>query len=172
MSRLPRCRSAARLAAALALLAWAGCTGAVDPPEAGRVLGATERVRVLDADLDFLAIVDTGAHRSSIHALELEVADAAPDMRDDVGKRVEFRVVNEAGRSRRVAATISDVALVRTSHGSEPRYIVPLRLRWRDVEREVHVNLHDRTPMTYKLLLGRDWIQQGFVVDVRRNAVD
>jgi hypothetical protein len=40
------------------------------------------------------------------------------------------------------------------------------------VEKEVQVNLRDRTPMAYKLLVGRDWIRGDFLVDVSRNPVD
>ena len=147
-----------------------GCAGA--PPDAPRVLGATEVIRVGEAGLDFRAVVDTGAYRSSIHALDVRIEDRAPRMRDNVGKSVSFRVVNEAGEARRIVARVADVEPVRTSHGAEWRYVVPLRLGWRDVEKVVQVSLRDRSAMTYKLLVGRDWIRGDFVVDVRRNAVD
>ena len=135
------------------------------------VLGATEVVHVAEAGLDFTAIIDTGAYRTSIHALDIRIDDPRGDMRDHVGQPISFRVVNEAGRSERITATIAAAEPVRTSHGTEWRYVVPLRLRWNDVEKEVLVNLRDRTPMSFKLLVGRDWIR-GFLVDVRRNAVD
>jgi len=166
-----------RLSGAFALLLLAAtASGCRVPPllRAGdeRVLGATEVIHLTEAGLDFLAIIDTGAYRTSIHALDVRVQDPAPRMRDNIGRRVEFLVVNEAGRSRRISSTITDAEPVRTSHGTEWRYVVPLRLRWRDVEKEVQVNLRDRTPMAYKLLIGRDWIRGDFLVDVERNAVD
>lgn len=141
-------------------------------PRTPRVLGATEVIHLTEADLDFVAVIDTGAFRTSIHALDVRIQDPAPRMRDNLGKRVEFLVVNEAGRSRRISSTISDAMPVRTSHGTEWRYTVPLRLRWRDVEKEVQVSLRDRSPMAYKLLVGRDWIRGDFLVDVDRNAID
>ena len=156
-----------RLAAvALACTALA-CTHAAGT----RVLGATEVIHVTDAGLDFTAIIDTGAYRTSIHALEIRIDAPHPEMRDNVGKPISFRIVNEAGRGKRITSTITAAEPVRTSHGTEWRYVVPLRLRWNDVEKEVQVNLRDRTPMSYKLLIGRDWIR-GFLVDVERNAVD
>lgn len=161
---MPRalCLSCCAIVAAVA----AGCLG-----PAPATLGATERVHVREAGLDFLAVVDTGAHRSSIHALDLRIPEPADEMHRNIGKRVEFRVANERGQSRRIATTIADVRAVRTTRGSEWRYIVPLHLSWQGVEREVLVNLRDRTPMTYKLLVGRDWIR-GLLVDVRRNSPD
>lgn len=136
-----------------------------------RVLGATEVIHVSEAELDFTAIIDTGAYRTSIHALDIRVDAPGGEMRDHVGEPISFRVVNEAGRSQRITSTITAAEPVRTSHGTEWRYVVPLRLRWNDVEKQVQVNLRDRTPMAYKLLIGRDFIR-GFVVDVERNAVD
>jgi hypothetical protein len=136
-----------------------------------RVLGATEVIHVSEAGIDFTAIIDTGAYRTSIHALDILVDAPGVEMRDNVGKPISFRVVNEAGRGKRITSTITAAEPVRTSNGTEWRYVVPLRLRWNDVEKQVQVNLRDRTPMSYKLLIGRDWIR-GFLVDVERNAVD
>ena len=148
----------------------AGCAG---PPVGAPtpVLGATETIRVVEAGLDFRAVIDTGAHATSIHALDVQVEDPAPRMEDNVGKWLHFRAVNEEGRTGRVRARIVDVLPVRTSHGTEWRYAVTLRLRWGEVERQVQVNLRDRTPMSFKLLVGRDWIE-GFLVDVRRNPIE
>jgi hypothetical protein len=169
-TRISRYKTVKLMILAATGLVAAGCAG----PSAGnpRVLGATERIQVVEADLDFLAVVDTGAYRTSIHALEIEIQDPAPRMRDNIGRRIAFLLVNEAGRSRRITSTITDAMPVRTSHGTEWRYVVPLRLRWGDVEKEVQVNLRDRSPMAYKLLVGRDWIRGDFLVDVDRNAVD
>ena len=153
-------------------LAGLGCAAASGPDAApGAVLGATESIRVVEAGLDFRAIIDTGAHATSIHALDLHVEDPAPRMQDNLGKVVSFRVANEVGEARRVRARIADLVPVRTSNGTEWRYVVPLRLRWGEFEREVAVNLRDRTPMSFKLLVGRDWIT-GFLVDVKRNPIE
>jgi len=146
-----------------------GCAAA--SPPAAPVLGASETIHVVEAGLDFRAVIDTGAWRSSIHALDLRIEDPAPRMEDNLGKLVRFRVANERGQVRRVRAVISDLVPVRTSHGTEWRYVVPLRLRWGGREREVQVNLRDRTPMSFKLLVGRDWIA-GFLVDVERNPIE
>ena len=160
-------RRASGLCLALALLAPSvGCSSAPGPQH---VLGATETIRVLDANLEFRAMVDTGAHSTSIHAVDLRIEDAADTMPENIGKPVAFLVVNERGEARRVRSTISAVVWVSTANGSEPRYRVPLRLRWRGVEKQIEVNLRDRRPLTYKLLIGRDWIRGDFLVDVDRN---
>ena len=153
------------------LAASLGAACAASAPAPQPVLGATESIRVVEAGLDFRAVIDTGAWRSSIHALDLRIEDPAPRMEDNLGKWVAFRVANERGEVRRVRAVISDLVPVRTSHGTEWRYVVPLRLRWGEHEREVQVNLRDRSPMSFKLLVGRDWIA-GFLVDVERNPIE
>jgi hypothetical protein len=155
--------------AGIALLGLS-CAGA--GARGAHVLGATERIHLVEADLDFLAVIDTGAYATSIHALDIAIEDPAPRMRDNIGRRIAFLVVNEAGRSRRISSTITDAIPVRTSHGTEWRYVVPLHLRWGDVEKEVQVNLYDRSPMAYKMLIGRDFLRGDFLVDVDRNAVD
>jgi hypothetical protein len=160
----PRLRSLIPLFAVSAALACAHDRDA-------HILGATETIHVAEAGLDFAAVIDTGAYRTSIHALDIRIEDPVAEMRDNVGKSISFRVANEAGRARRITSTITAAEPVRTSHGTEWRYVVPLHLRWNDVEKEVQVNLRDRAPMSYKLLVGRDWIR-GFLVDVGRNSVD
>jgi hypothetical protein len=134
-----------------------------------RVVGATEVVRVEEAGLDFLARVDTGARTSSLHALELEIEDPAPRVEDNVGRKIQFLVVNERGESARISSVIVDVVGVRQALGTELRYAVPLHLTWRGVRRELRVNLRDRSAIDHKLLVGRDWIGRGFLVDVERN---
>ena len=163
----------------LGCLLWLGVTtGCVFVPDVGygvrsaRVLGATETIRVAEADLDFLARIDTGARTTSLHALDIEIADPAPEMRANIGKRIRFRSVNEQGRSRHVESVIADVTTIRTAAGVEARFVVPLRLVWQGIEQEIRVNLRDRTPMNYKLLVGRDWIRGRFLVDVERNDRD
>jgi len=156
-----------------ALLLASGCVVA---PARGlrfaRVVGATEVVHVEEAGLDFLARVDTGARTSSLHALDLEIEDPAPHVEDNVGHAIRFRVVNERGESARVSSVIVDVVAVRQALGTELRYAVPLHLTWRGIHRELRVNLRDRSAIDHKLLVGRDWIGEGLLVDVERNPAE
>jgi hypothetical protein len=137
-----------------------------------RIVGATEVVRVEETGLDFLARVDTGARTSSLHALELEIEDPAPRVEDNVGRTIHFRAVNERGESARISSVIVDVVGVRQALGTELRYEVALHLTWRGTRRELRVNLRDRSAIDHKLLLGRDWIGQGFLVDVEHNPAE
>lgn len=135
-----------------------------------QVMGATEVVRVEQAGLDFVARIDSGAGSTSIHALDVQIEDPEPAMRDNVGKRVRVLVENERGRARWLESVIAEVTYVRNVHQTDARYTVPLDLVWNGTEKRVHVNLRDRTPMSYKLLIGRDWLDDDFLVDVSLNT--
>lgn len=135
-----------------------------------RVIGATEVMRVEEAQLDFAARIDTGARTTSLHALELEIEDPASRVEDNVGRKIRFRVFNERGQSARLSSVIADIVRVRQPQGTEFRYAVPLHLTWQGVRKELLVNLRDRSAMEYKLLVGRDWIRGSFLVDVDRNS--
>ena len=169
----PGSRRALSLLLVCTLLLASGCVVA---PARGvrfaRIVGATEVVRVEEAGLDFAARVDTGARSSSLHAVELEIEDPAPRVEDNVGRNIRFRVVNERGESARISSVIADVIGVRQALGTELRYAVVLHLTWQGIRRELLVNLRDRSAIDHKLLVGRDWIGEGFLVNVKRNSAD
>ncbi|MDH3521655.1 MAG: RimK/LysX family protein [Myxococcales bacterium] len=163
-------RGTCPLLAALAGLS-VGCVIARAPDfRVARVIGSTALVRVEQADLEFLARVDTGADTTSIHALDLEIEDPSPRIEGNVGKAIGFRVVNERGEAVRLASVIAGVVELYDWHGLELRYAVPLELCWQGVCKSVPVSLRDRTVMQHKLLIGRDWLAGSFLVDVGRSA--
>ena len=61
--------------------------------------------------------------------------------------------------------------MVRNAVGQEERVYVELTIRHQGVEKQVQASLNDRSSLNYALLLGRNWLQDDFVVDVTRNAV-
>ncbi|MCH2113610.1 MAG: RimK/LysX family protein [Pirellulales bacterium] len=134
-----------------------------------RVIGPVVTLRELESELEFVARVDTGAKISSLHAVEKTVVDGAPNMEKNVGKTIRFRVENRRGESRWLTRTIIEVRNVRTSEGEEVCYLVPMWIACEGVEREVLVSLNDRSHMTCSTLLGRNFLQGQFVVDVTRS---
>jgi len=133
------------------------------------VVGATEMIRVVEAGLDFVARIDTGARTTSINAHNLSIEQPAADKKDNVGKRITLEVINAKGEKRRLKTRIVKVLEVRNAQGTELRYMIPLTLRWQGREKRINVNLRDRSKMTYKLLIGRDWLKGDYVVDVEKN---
>jgi len=135
-----------------------------------KIIGATELVDVIDVGLVFKARVDTGAKTTSIHAKNIRVHNASPKMRDNVGKKITFRVINELNESATVTTEIIKVSKHRTSEGSDRRYKVYLFLHCQGIRKRILVSLNDRSKMKYKLLLGRNWLKNDFLVDVDINS--
>lgn len=133
-----------------------------------QIVGATETVLVTDANLRFIARVDTGAKTSSVHAENIEVDSPG----NPQGKPITFYLVTKDGQSIKVETRVISVVKVKTSEGSERRYVVPLLIKWNGSERIVPVTLNDRRNMHYRVLLGRNWLHGHYLVDVDRNIED
>jgi hypothetical protein len=133
-----------------------------------KIVGATEVVAVEEAGLSFLGRMDTGAATTSIHAVDIEVTGRLPEGADCTGLPVTFTVLNERGEACRLTARVEKAEAVRTSEGSEERLFVYLTVGWQGVEKRVLVNLNDRSAMKYRLLLGRNWLENDYLVDVAR----
>lgn len=126
------------------------------------VVGWREWVRLPSVGVDWVkAKVDTGARTSSLHAFDLQVLDD--------GARVRFAIhpwQRGALDERVVELPVHDVRSVRSSSGhAEARYVVllPLVLAGREVDAEV--TLTDRDEMGFRMLVGREALVNGFVVD-------
>lgn len=132
-------------------------------------LSAIEPVYIGEAALQFSARLDTGATVSSINARDIEVVGGSGSpQRTDVGKRVRFTVENATGQNARIEATIDQVRGIQTSDCRELRYHVYLTVVHAGKSHRVLINLNDRSRSKDKLLLGRNWLRRGFVVDVSR----
>lgn len=131
-----------------------------------RVVGPVVTVSEDETDLQFVARVDTGAKTCSLHTAEKQVIDGGEYMEENVGKIVRFRVENRKGDAQWIERTIAEVRKIRTSEGEETRYLVPMLLTVDGVEREVLTSLNDRSRMTYTMLLGRNFLEGRFIVDV------
>ncbi len=134
-----------------------------------KVVGATETIRIVEAGLDFKARIDTGARTTSVNAVDIEVKNPAAVKKENIGKEISFTVINEKGEWKRLQTRIVNALEVRNAQGVEVRYMVPLTLRWQGYDKAINVNLRDRSAMTYKLLIGRDWLSGDFVVDIDKN---
>jgi hypothetical protein len=131
-----------------------------------RIIGPTTMIAEANSELDFKARVDTGAMTTSVHVEEWAIEDESAKMEDNLGKKIRFRMSNHKGESQWVESRIEEVAVVKTAQHQAPRYKVQLTLRWNDVKKEVLVTLNDRSHMRYPLLLGRNFLEGDFVVDV------
>ncbi len=131
-----------------------------------RIIGPTTIVAEADSEMDFRARVDTGATTTSLHVEEWAIEDESPEMTENVGKKIRIRIKNHRDESQWIESRIEEIGIIKTSAVAEHRYKVELTLCWNDVKKRVLVTLNDRSRMKYPLLLGRNFLQGDFVVDV------
>ncbi len=137
-----------------------------------RMIGATALVTEMSSGLPLPARVDTGATCCSIHCEELEIKDADPDPKVNIGKPVRFLIHPPESKDKGewIEAKIVDHVKIRTSESEDERYKVRLKLKVDDVEKKVLVTLNDREKMKYPVLLGRNFLRDDFLVNVALEA--
>lgn len=128
------------------------------------VLGWREWVQIPQIDVPWIkAKIDTGAKTSAIHAFDLRSFDRGG--RDWVSFTLH-PWQSSALDPVAVELPVHDSRSVRSSSGhAEQRYVVllPLRVGGRDVQAEV--TLTDRDEMGFRMLIGREALVQGYLVD-------
>jgi len=137
------------------------------------IVGELEYIDIQELDTPFLARIDTGANTSSIHAFDVVVEGEQSDsdnMRNHIGHTVSFTTANELGEESKHTGKIVKVSRIRNAQGVERRYGVNLTLNWQGEKKEVTVNLRDRSKLNYKLLIGRNWLEGDYLVDVERSG--
>ena len=135
-----------------------------------KIIGETAWIEVEETGFTYLSRIDTGAANTSIHAIDLEIEDEAKEKKHNKGKKISFTTYKEDGKKKRVHGIVDDVVRVVNSQGAEYRYEVKMTLNWNGVSKKVRVNLRDRSKMTYKLLIGRSWLENDILVDVSKEA--
>lgn len=141
-------------------------TDAVHATENRQIFGWVERVRVDLGKQEILikAKLDTGAKSSSLHAVDIRRFKKKGE------PWVEFRVVQPRnGKSvllqRRVVRTVR----IKRSDGTfDSRPVVKLPVCLGNRSRKIQVNLADRGPLIYPMLLGRMALRGYAVVDPSR----
>lgn len=135
---------------------------------ASTTVGATAEVLEASSGLQCLARVDTGAEYTSIDCplSAVRFEDPAAEQEDRVGQTVQLDLTDDDGKTATINSRIAGFSRVRTADSTEQRYQISLRLRMQGVERSVVVTLNDRSSMRHKLLLGRNFLRDRFLVDV------
>ena len=100
------------------------------------------------------ARIDTGATSSSIHCISIEQIDH---------KSVKFKLLNNY----EFIKPISKIAKVKNSNGIiQERFFVKTKIKIFEKDYEIELSLNNRENMKYPLLIGRELLNQGFIVDV------
>lgn len=135
-----------------------------------RTIGATATLTELNSGFSFPARIDTGAETCSLHVEKIDIQDKTARRTKNVGKCVRFLLKGGDGKTQWVEGIVADAVRVKSSSLKsgevDHRYKVRLTLQWKNVRKEVLVTLNDRTSMEYPLLIGRNFLQNDFLVDV------
>jgi len=134
------------------------------------IIGETAWISIAGISVPYLARIDTGARITSIHAMDIQIEKQSTNPKENIGKAISFTTINRNGKAHTINGVIQKVSTVKNSQGTEQRYVIDLPLTWNHVTKTVAVNLRDRSQMTYKLLIGRNWLQHDFLVDVDLKA--
>ena len=130
--------------------------------------GWREWVSLPDLGVDHIkAKLDTGARSSALHAFDLEEFERDGDV------WVRFSIhpwQKSASGARTVELPVHDRRRVRSSTGhAQMRYVVCMRLRLLGRTIPFEVTLTRRDAMGFRLLIGREALRQGFLVDSGRS---
>ncbi|PCE13930.1 hypothetical protein AUC47_04570 [Microbacterium sp. SZ1] len=134
------------------------------------LIGWREWVSLPDLGVDWIkAKIDTGARTSSLHAFDIH------EFERDGAAWVRFRVKpwqDSQEDAVDVESPVHDRRAVRSSSGhAQDRFVVELLIRLYDREVLAEVTLSNRDEMGFRMLIGREALKQGYVVDPARSFV-
>jgi hypothetical protein len=132
------------------------------------VAGWREWVSLPELDVEWVkAKLDTGARSSAIHAFDIQ------EYAVDGQAWVRFSIhpwQRSAEDSVEVTLPVHDRRVVRSSTGhTQERYVVLMDVRLIDRVVSAEVTLSSRDQMGFRLLIGREALRQGFLVDPSRS---
>lgn len=137
----------------------------IEPTHSNTIAGWREWVSLPEIGVPWIkAKLDTGAHSSAIHASNIEefVAEDGTDW-------VRFRVSpwqSSEDDATAVECAVHDRRTVRSSSGhSEDRLAVLLHVELFGQVVTAETTLTDRSDMGFRMLIGREALSQGFLVD-------
>ncbi len=133
-----------------------------EKPDTKKTIGALENVRLVPPNIVLKARIDTGAKTTSIDARNI-----TPFERN--GKQwVRFVCMDGKKEHTIEKKVIKTVQIKRHNKPSQDRYVVKMRIVLGDVSQLISVNLNDRDAYMYPILIGRNFLQDYFVVDVAK----
>ncbi len=130
--------------------------------------GWREWVALPDLRIDWIkAKIDTGARTSSLHAYDLQEFEREGEQ----WVRFTVRPWQDSQADAVVAELpVHDRRAVRSSSGhAQERIVVQLMVRLVDREVLAEVTLSNRDEMGFRMLIGREALRRGFVVDPARS---
>ena len=137
-------------------------------PEQKPIIGAVEQVDLPELGLyGIRAKIDTGASTSVLHCENFEVfeKDGHRYIRCELNDHPEVK----QGKLITITFPVHREQVVKSSFGqAELRHIFITKIKLFDTLFDIKLSVRDRSGMSYPMLLGRNFIQNKFLVDVSR----
>ncbi|WFE68214.1 RimK/LysX family protein [Thiomicrospira sp. R3] len=133
--------------------------------ESAKTLSAIEPVYFTELNLVLSARVDTGAQTSSLSARNIEM------FRLEGENWVRFEIVHpNLSNEVKVEAPVARFAEIKQANHPEPvsRPVVALVVEVQQHAYRLEFSLTDRSHLHYPVLLGRNLLQQGWLVDINQ----
>ncbi|MEZ9721439.1 ATP-dependent zinc protease [Vibrio splendidus] len=110
--------------------------------------------------MTFPAKLDTGADVSSMNAVNIK------RFKKDGQDMVSFTYQNNQGDKQEFTKPVIDVMRIKAKKGEKVniRPVVEMKVKLGDLEKEVRVNLQDRSRFEYSMILGKNFLKHGAVV--------
>lgn len=124
-------------------------------------IGAVEDVLLLPPGIKLPARIDTGAATTSLDAHDIRVR----------GGIAEFTLSEKHG-GHTLRLPIAGARRVRGPSGPRARPVVALTICLGRQKMRIEATLADRSYLEYPLLVGRNVLKRGFLVDVRKKRMD
>lgn len=125
-----------------------------------QVAGWVEMATIQPGNLAVRAKLDTGAETSSVHCL------CASTFEKDGKEWVRFTLHNWQGETVQMEREVVRRAIIKRHFGgSQERLVITLPICVGNVLKEGEVNVVDRSGLDYQLLIGRNFMAGGLVVD-------
>lgn len=134
--------------------------GVVSATQATEAIGWIEHVRLQPQNLLLQAKIDTGADNASIHAEHVQVIE------HNGTRMVKFSITNKNGESANYELPLVRYTSIKRK-GAAPlqRPVVNMKLCLGHTLRSVNINLANRKNFKYRVLIGRSYLKDLYLVD-------
>lgn len=127
-------------------------------------IGRVERIQLPQYALTLKGRVDTGAHTSSLHAINPKV------IKVDNVRYIEFDTQDFQGKRFHIRTKLYRESAIKSTAGeADVRYVIREEVQLGNRVKEININLSDRSHLKYNFLIGRDLLRGDFVVDVSQS---
>jgi hypothetical protein len=130
------------------------------------LIGRIEWVHIPEIKIKQRARIDTGAKTTSMHAVNIEEIQQRGEL------FVKFQTLDSEGKIIELVRKVDTTQKVSNTSGFVTRrYVIKEKIKIGNMERDILINLNDRSKMEYKFLVGRNLLLGRFIVDVARSHV-